>query len=442
MYKTQYSEQKELKLFPLFCMLFVLIQIVSDLLNYKHANIFGTYIVTTGIIAYPLIYSINDIVTEVYGYVRARRMIWCGLLCILIFISIIEISIIVPPAPYWKHQMEFESVLGSYPRFGIAGITAYFISSFLNSYILSKTKLAMHGKYLLIRLALASIVGITVSNTIYLTMSFVGTYSIKTIINVILTGAAVKICYDLFLIPMTILIIKVVKSVENVDTYDYQTKFTPFSLSLNNIKKPKSINETKNLDPLLELLKKHNDACEFNDPCATICFMATTDEKNKPSVRAMAIRKLNQNGITLMTGSGSKKYSHLLRNNWCEILFWWSELNVQYRISGHVEVLSADEAYLNWKMMPYEHKILYLYQDLFNHQSSVIASTTDFYSKLDQLQSQYPPSKLTTMPKSTVCLSLKPEHIEVLHIETNKIYRNRKIFTLESGNWIEAILVP
>ena len=204
------------------------------------ANIIAVKLIPSGIgggalpaaiIIFPLSYIFGDILTEVYGYRVARRVIWLGFACNLIAIIAIWFGGLLPPASEWEHQTAYETILGYAPRLLLASFAAYLIGEFANSFILAKMKIATRGRWLWTRTIGSTIVGQGLDSTVFISIAFAGTLSWWLIGTTILTHWLVKTGYETVATPFTYAIVNYLKKKEGIDTYDYDTKFNPLRVS-------------------------------------------------------------------------------------------------------------------------------------------------------------------------------------------------------------------
>ena len=183
------------------------------------------------IIIFPISYIFGDILTEVYGYRAARRVIWLGFTCNLIAVIAIWLGGLLPSASEWEHQTAYETILGYAPRLLIASFAAYLIGEFANSFVLAKMKLATSGRWLWTRTIGSTIVGQGLDSAVFISIAFAGTLPLGLIGTTILTHWLVKTGYETVATPFTYAIVKYLKKKEGIDTYDYDTKFNPLRVS-------------------------------------------------------------------------------------------------------------------------------------------------------------------------------------------------------------------
>ncbi len=179
------------------------------------------------IIIFPLSYIFGDILTEVYGYRTARRVIWLGFFCNLIAVIAIWLGGLLPPASEWEHQEAYKTILGYTPRLLGASFIAYLIGEFANSFVLAKMKIKTRGRWLWTRTIGSTIVGQGLDSVVFITIAFAGTQSWWFLGTIILTHWLVKTGYETVATPFTYAVVNYLKKSEGIDTYDYDTKFNP-----------------------------------------------------------------------------------------------------------------------------------------------------------------------------------------------------------------------
>ncbi len=209
--------------------LFVACLITANIIIVKQINIAGI-VLPAAIIIFPLSYIIGDVLTEVYGYQQARRVIWLGFLCNLVVVAAIWIAKILPPAPVFEAQQAFERILGSTPRFLLASFLAYLAGEFTNSVVLSKMKIWTRGRWLWTRTIGSTLVGQGVDTVVVLAIAFVGVLPIGVLGIMILSHWLTKVAYEIIATPFTYLAVGYLKRKEGVDVYDYQVDFNPLKI--------------------------------------------------------------------------------------------------------------------------------------------------------------------------------------------------------------------
>lgn len=190
---------------------------------------FGAVILPAAIVVFPLSYILGDILTEVYGYRWARRVIWLGFTCNLVFVIFIWVGQVLPPASFWKGQEAYETILGFTPRLLAASFCGYLAGEFVNSFVLAKMKILTRGRWLWTRTIGSTIVGEGLDTAIFITLAFIGTPSFAAIM--ILYHWLVKTGIEAIATPLTYTVVNYLKRKEAIDTYDYETRFNPFLVS-------------------------------------------------------------------------------------------------------------------------------------------------------------------------------------------------------------------
>lgn len=209
--------------------LFVTCLITSNIIIAKQISI-GGIVLPAAIIIFPLSYIIGDILTEVYGYQQARRVIWLGFLCNLITVVAIWIAKILPPAPVFEAQTAYERILGSTPRFLLASFAAYLAGEFTNSFVMAKMKIMTKGQWLWTRTIGSTLVGQGVDTVVVLTIAFVGVLPLSVLGIMILSHWLVKSAYETIATPVTYVVVGYLKRKEGIDVYDYGVDFNPLSV--------------------------------------------------------------------------------------------------------------------------------------------------------------------------------------------------------------------
>ncbi len=206
--------------------LFVTCLITANIIIAKQISI-GGIILPAAIIIFPISYIIGDVLTEVYGYQQARRVIWLGFLCNLIAVLAIWIGKLLPPAPVFETQAAYERILGSTPRFLLASFVAYLAGEFANSFVLAKMKILTKGRWLWTRTIGSTLVGQGVDTLIVLTIAFAGVLPFPVLGIMILSHWLVKSAYEVIATPLTYVVVGYLKRKEGVDVYDYGIDFNP-----------------------------------------------------------------------------------------------------------------------------------------------------------------------------------------------------------------------
>ncbi|HEX8383929.1 MAG TPA: queuosine precursor transporter [Sphingomonas sp.] len=183
-----------------------------------------------GILFFPLSYVIGDVLTEVYGYARARRVIWVGTACALFLAFMSWVVVALPPAPSWTNQPAYEAVFGQVPRIVFASIVAFWAGEFVNAYVLARMKLWTAGRHLWTRTIGSTVVGQGIDSLLFYPLAFWGAagWTTELVVTVLFTQWALKVGWEVLLTPATYLIVGGLKRAEGVDVFDEGTDFTPF----------------------------------------------------------------------------------------------------------------------------------------------------------------------------------------------------------------------
>ena len=216
---------------------FVTVLICSNLIGPAKISQFelpllGTVVFGAGALFFPISYVFGDILTEVYGYARARRVIWAGFAGLGFASFMAAVVVALPPAPFWQHQPEYEVAFGSTWRIVAASMVAYFCGEFVNSFVLARMKILTAGKWLWTRTIGSTIVGEAVDSALFYPLAFYGSGIIPDdkLPLVMLAQFVAKVSVEVVFTPVTYKVVAWLKRVENEDYYDRTTDFNPFSL--------------------------------------------------------------------------------------------------------------------------------------------------------------------------------------------------------------------
>jgi len=224
---------------PFITALFVTTLIVSNIIAVKMVNLFGLF-VPAAVILFPIAYLFGDVLTEVYGYARARQVIWTGFFCNLIAVVAMVIGGILPAAPFWSAgnfntpqtaQQAYMAILGFAPRLLLASFIAYLIGEFLNSFVLAKLKLKTAGRFLWLRTIGSTLIGQGADSAVFITIAFVGIIPTGGLLQSILSQWFLKTAYETVATPLTYIVVNALKKAESEDYFDRDTDFNPFIAS-------------------------------------------------------------------------------------------------------------------------------------------------------------------------------------------------------------------
>ena len=219
------KDNKVSVLFMLFSILFCVCLIAANVLETKQIA-FGSISLTGGLIVFPVSYIINDCVCEVWGYKKARLLIWTGFAMNFFFVSLGAICDAIPGAPYWTNDEGFHAVFGLAPRIAFASFLAFICGSFVNAYIMSKMKLSSGGKNFSLRAVVSTIFGESVDSVIFFPLALWGVVPTEELPWLMLWQVILKTAYEIVVLPLTIRVVRYVKRHEQVDTYDNDVNYS------------------------------------------------------------------------------------------------------------------------------------------------------------------------------------------------------------------------
>jgi len=226
--------QKQFKYYEFVMAAFVTILICSNLIGPAKIVQFDwlPFAFGAGVLFFPISYIFGDILTEVYGYARARRVIWAGFAGLAFASFMAWVVVALPPAPFWTNQQAYEIAFGTAWRVAGASMIAYFCGEFVNSFVLAKMKIATAGKWLWTRTIGSTIAGEAVDSAIFYPLAFYGTGIIPDdkLIPVMLFQFVAKVAVEVVFTPVTYKVVAALKRAEREDYYDRNTDFSPFSL--------------------------------------------------------------------------------------------------------------------------------------------------------------------------------------------------------------------
>lgn len=224
------DEQRLSAQFVVVAALFVTALITANIVAVKLVDLDGVIVPAGTVTLFPLSYLFGDVLTEVYGYRRARQVIWLGFLCNLLAVFAIYLTQVLPAASFWNGQAAYERILGYTPRLLAGSFAAYLVGEFANAFILAKLKIATRGRWLWTRTISSTVVGEGIDSAIFITIAFIGTVTTGDLLRTMLTAWLVKSAYEVLATPLTYLVVGYLKRNEGLDAYDYATNFSPLRL--------------------------------------------------------------------------------------------------------------------------------------------------------------------------------------------------------------------
>jgi uncharacterized integral membrane protein (TIGR00697 family) len=217
--------------FDLIMALFVAVLLISNVASSKIVDV-GPFTFDGGTLLFPISYIFGDILTEVYGYRRSRRVIWAGFACAGLMAAVFALVGALPPAEGWENQEAYEAILGTTPRIVLGSLIAYFAGEFSNSYTLAKMKIWTQGRWLWTRTIGSTLVGEGVDTVLFVTIAFAGTMPWSLFWSIVVSNYVFKVGLEAVMTPVTYQITGYLKRTENEDVYDVDTDFNPFRLGM------------------------------------------------------------------------------------------------------------------------------------------------------------------------------------------------------------------
>jgi len=218
---------RDYKYYDIILGLFVAVLLISNVASAKILKL-GLFTFDGGTLLFPISYIFGDILTEVYGYRRSRRVIWTGFASSLLMSATFIVVGLLQPAADWGNQEAYDKILGLTPRIVIASLLAYFIGEFSNSYVLAKMKIATGGKWLWTRTISSTLVGEGADTIIFCMVAFWGALPNSLLLAVVISNYVFKVGFEVAFTPITYLVVNFLKRKEECDVFDRGTNFNPF----------------------------------------------------------------------------------------------------------------------------------------------------------------------------------------------------------------------
>jgi uncharacterized integral membrane protein (TIGR00697 family) len=214
-------------LFLIMSMLFTVCLLTANLLGTKQIAM-GHINVTGGLLIFPVSYIINDCVCEVWGYNRARLLIWLGFIMNFFFVAVCALCDAIPGAPYWDNDAGFHAIFGLAPRIALASFLAFIAGSFINAYVMSRMKVMSQGKHFSLRAILSTIFGEGADSLIFFPLAFYGVIPTSELPLLMFWQVVLKTSYEIVVLPLTYRVVAWVKHYENEDVYDKDISYSIF----------------------------------------------------------------------------------------------------------------------------------------------------------------------------------------------------------------------
>lgn len=193
--------------------------VAANLLETKVIQL-GPIAVTAGLIVFPVSYIINDCIAEVWGFRKARLIIWMGFLMNFFVVALGQIAIAIPAATFWEGEEAFDFVFGMAPRIAAASLTAFLVGSFINAYVMSRMKVASQGRHFSARAILSTVAGESADSLIFFPLAFGGLMPVNELMKMMVVQVVLKTAYEIVILPVTIRVVNYIKRVDESDVYD------------------------------------------------------------------------------------------------------------------------------------------------------------------------------------------------------------------------------
>lgn len=203
--------------------------VAANLLETKVVQL-GPIAVTAGLIVFPVSYIINDCIAEVWGFRKARLIIWMGFLMNFFVVALGQIAIAIPAAPFWEGEEAFDFVFGMAPRIAAASLTAFLVGSFINAYVMSRMKVASQGRHFSARAILSTVAGESADSLIFFPLAFGGLMPVNELMKMMVVQVVLKTAYEIVILPVTIRVVNYIKRVDDSDVYDEHISYNVWKI--------------------------------------------------------------------------------------------------------------------------------------------------------------------------------------------------------------------
>jgi uncharacterized integral membrane protein (TIGR00697 family) len=215
--------------FVTFAGLFITCLLTANTMAAKLVTV-GGVVLSAAIVIFPVSYIVGDVLTEVWGYAAARRVIWLGFGCNALMVGALWVGGMIPPAPFWTGQAAYSEILGQTPRILLASFVAYLVGEFANSFVLAKLKVATGGRWLWTRTIGSTVVGQGLDSAVFVALAFAGSVPPGVLVALMAGQWIVKVLYEAAATPLTYAAVAWLKASERTDVYDRDTDFNPIRL--------------------------------------------------------------------------------------------------------------------------------------------------------------------------------------------------------------------
>ena len=215
--------------FMLMGILFCTCLVASNLLETKVLQ-FGTFTLTAGVLCFPISYILNDCIAEVWGFRKARIIIWTAFLMNFLVVALVQLAVMLPAASYWAdNEDHFNFVFGLAPRIAAASFTAFLVGSFVNAYVMSRMKISSQGKRFSLRAIVSTLWGEGADSLIFFPLAFGGLMPPEELLKMMSVQVVLKTLYEIIVLPVTIRVVRFAKRHEDCDVYDSNISYSPFA---------------------------------------------------------------------------------------------------------------------------------------------------------------------------------------------------------------------
>ena len=216
--------------YMIFGILFCVCLVASNLLGTKILQV-GPFSLTAGVIVFPVSYIINDCIAEVWGFRKARLVIWMGFLMNFFVLALGGIASVIPAPPFWEGEEAFRFVFGLAPRIAVASLSAFLVGSFLNAWVMSRMKLLHRERRFSLRAILSTLVGESADSLIFFPLAFGGLMPASELAKMMLLQVSAKTLYEIIVLPFTTMVVKHIKRHEGVSVYDEHVSYNVFKVN-------------------------------------------------------------------------------------------------------------------------------------------------------------------------------------------------------------------
>lgn len=215
--------------FMLLGVVFCACLVASNLLETKILQ-FGPVTITAGFLVFPISYIINDCIAEVWGFRKARLIIWLGFAVNFAMVALFQLAVALPAAPFWEGDAAFRFIFGLAPRIAAASLAAFLLGSFLNAYVMSRMKIASRGKHFSARAVLSTLAGESADSLIFFPLAFGGLVPVQELVKMMAIQIFAKTAYEIVVLPVTIRVVNFLKKIEESDAYDTDISYNILKL--------------------------------------------------------------------------------------------------------------------------------------------------------------------------------------------------------------------